>query len=136
MKPTIKYAAVLSCLGFIIMALPGVISIACGCPLLLASAGLAIGIILCVKGRIASKIFGSDNYRSSQPMLAIVIFLLTGFKAVSTIMSTLAYVRMFGYEAPDRSYMLGQYTAILTASVFYSCVIFAVILLRSKFKSK
>ena len=133
MKLIIKYAAILSCLGFILMVLPGVISIACGFPLLVASFGLALGIILCVKGKIASKIFGSDNYRSSAPSWAMVIFILTGYKAVTSILSTLAYVRMFGYNTPVRSYLLGQYAAVVTASFIYACLIFAIIIISSKF---
>lgn len=135
MKPTVKYAAILSCLGFILMAIPGAISIAFGFPMLLASLGLALGIILCVKGKIASKIFGSGNYRTSATILGVGIILLTGIKAVSSVMSTLAYIRLFGYDIPtDRSYMLGQYTAILAASFFYACLIFMAIIIKSKFK--
>ena len=132
MKNTIKYAAILGCLCFFLMIIPGAISIACGFPLLVASFGFALGVILCVKGKIASKIFGSDNYRSSALSWAVVILILTGFRAVTSIMETLVYIRMFGNVSPDGSYVLGQYAAVVTASLLYALAIFVVIIIRSK----
>ncbi len=134
MNLTIKYALTIACLGFILMVLPGAVSVACGCPLLYASSGLALGVIFCVKGKIASKIFGSDNYRSSAPGWATAIFALTGFKAFTAIFSTISYIKVFGYEPVDKSYLAGQYVGILVASVIYAFIIFVSILLRSKFR--
>lgn len=138
MNKTVKYALILAAIAFVAMALPGAISVAFGFPMLIVSSGLALGIVLSVKGSIASRIFGEENYRRSASGPAIAIFILTGVKAFTSIMTFLAYRQMLGDEWPetDTSYLMGQYTAIMVVSLIYSIVIFASVIIRNFFVKK
>ncbi len=132
----LTYATILSGIGFVIMALPGAVSVICGFPMLFASLGLAMGIILCIKGSIAKRIFGDENYRTSSPNLATVLFILTAFKVIVTIIEAITY-RELGYEwIIDRSYLMGRYVGILLASLLWSIVIFFAVIIKNYFTNK
>ncbi len=134
MSNTVKYAASLAGIGFAIMVIPGIIFILCGLPLLVASFGLSLGVILCIKGKIAQRIFGSENYRTSTTGLAIVIFILTGFKLLTSIFTIISYMQLEPMLIRDSAFIAEQYIPVLISALFWSAMIFAAVMLRNKFR--
>ena len=82
-----KYALSLAVLFFIVAIIPGLICVICGFDAVFASSGIALAAVFLLKGKIAKKIFGSNNHHSSSPGIAIILIIISIISGVFKYMT-------------------------------------------------
>lgn len=129
MNKNIKYALVLSAIFFVLAVVPGLILWACGVPVILGPAGIALAIVIFIRGKIARKIFGSDNV-STWPMIVAFILLIGSIvKLISSIaeISAMAELGMSisGLGIDDIM------TYLIVPSFIWALIVFAIVWIGS-----
>ncbi|MBD5204974.1 MAG: hypothetical protein HDS84_01140 [Bacteroidales bacterium] len=99
-----------------------------GLPFVIASVGIALGVVFLVKGKVAVKIYGNNDLHESSISLALLCFVLAAIKGGSQIMEYHTY-KSLGYEmvATNSEDLL----PILLASLVWSCIIFICVVIRN-----
>ncbi len=137
MKKELSYAAILSFIFFLGAVLPGVITILCGSPVLIASIGIPLGIILLIKGKIGKKIYGEDSPHSSSPNAAFFVLGITLIAAIFQLYKVISMQSLYasmGYELSSAELLEEHFPALLIASFFWTVVFFCAVLIRSKIR--
>lgn len=134
-----KYALSLAVLFFIVAIIPGLICVICGFDAVFASSGIALAAVFLLKGKIAKKIFGSNNHHSSSPGIAIILIIISiisgvfkymTFTANRTVMERLGYSNEMSREDLFTQLML----PLIVASLFWAVVVGIVAYFRGRGK--
>ena len=135
-KKNLQYAAVIAAIAFAVMVIPCVICWGFRFNFVMVSLGITLGVVFLVKGKIAKKIYGSDQNHKSSVGLAWFFFTISLISLVIKISTHIQLMRFYkdmGYEYSNEI-SAENLLPIIFASSIWSVIIFACIFLRNFFR--
>lgn len=120
-----KYAAVLALIYFISMVAPGAILLLVGASMWMASASLALGIVLVFKGKVATRIWDYDTGRKSSNVLGGCFIAICAVSGVFDLLaeSQKGTLQCMNYQVYNTTALIDSFASMLVGVAFVESIL-------------